>query len=164
MTPEQNIFGFIDEKRVRSALVSSEGRIRRAYAELFSGYDLSAESVLNETVQVEAYEGLVTVDKITFYTFCEHHFLPFFGQAEVTYRPNRIITGIGKLIRLVRDVHARRLQIQEIMARDICEDVMRVLEAKGARVTLRARHLCTCSRGPRDDNSETEVVYELGEI
>lgn len=160
----EGVFGFISDDRVRESLSASRERIERAYGELFSGYALKAEDVLNETVRVQDYQGVVSVDKISFYTFCEHHFLPFFGEAEVSYKPGPIVTGLGKIVRLVREVHARRLQIQEIMARDICEDMMRVLQAQGVRVRLRARHLCVCSRGPRDDNSETEVIYELGQM
>jgi GTP cyclohydrolase I len=163
-TPYEQPFGFIPYEQVRAKLDLSVDRISRAYGELFSGYDKTAEEVLNETVRVTGYTGIVVVDKISFYTFCEHHFLPFFGTAAVSYRPRSIITGIGKIVRLVREVHARRLQIQELMARDICEDVVRVLDAEGARVVLRARHLCTCSRGPSDDNSETEVRYQVGEL
>ena len=161
---ESSLFGFIPQPEVRARLIESAGRIERAYGELFRGYDLCAEDVLNVTIEVDDYTGNVTVDKISFYTFCEHHFLPFFGEASVTYAPNRVITGIGKIVRLVRDVHASRLQIQELMARDICRDMMRVLDAKGARVVLRARHLCMCSRGPADDNAETEVVYGEGKL
>lgn len=157
-------FGFIPVADVRSRLLESGDRIERAYSELFSGYALTAEDVLNETIQVDSYSGNVIIDHINFYTFCEHHFLPFFGQASVTYTPNKIITGIGKVVRLVRDVHSRRLQIQETMARDICDDMMRVLDAKGVRVVLRARHLCMCSRGPLDDTAETEVIYEAGSL
>ena len=161
--PEIGPFGFVPYEHVRERLYPSFDRISRAYGELFSGYAIKAEDVLNETTRVTDYAGWVTVDKISFYTFCEHHFLPFFGEASVSYKPGEIITGIGKIVRLVRDVHARRLQIQEIMARDICEDMMRVLGAKGVHVVLRAKHLCMCSRGPGDDNAETEVAYSLGE-
>ena len=160
---ETGPFGFVPYDHVRERLEPSFDRISRAYGELFSGYAVKAEDVLNETIRVTHYTGWVTVDKISFYTFCEHHFLPFFGEASVSYRPGEIITGIGKIARLVRDVHARRLQIQEIMARDICEDIIRVLGARGAHVVLRARHLCMCSRGPGDDNAETEVTYSMGE-
>ncbi|MBK8629504.1 MAG: GTP cyclohydrolase I [Sphingomonadales bacterium] len=156
-------FGFIPNEEVRAALQPSFDRISRAYGELFSGYALSAEDVLNETVRVTNYSGWVTVDKIAYYTFCQHHFLPFFGEASVSYLPGEIVTGLGKIVRLVRDVHARRLQIQETMARDICEDMARVLGAKGVHVTLRAKHLCMCSRGPGDDNAETEVSYSMGQ-
>jgi len=161
---ENGPFGFITDEHVRSELLPSYDRISRAYDELFSGYRLSAEDVLNETLRVDSYEGVVTVDRISFYTFCQHHFLPFFGEASVSYHPGPIITGIGKIVRLVRDVHARRLQIQETMARDICDDMTRVLGAKGVRVELRARHLCMCSRGPSDDNAETAVVYATGTL
>lgn len=160
---EQGPFGFIPDAHVRGQLELSLDRISRAYGELFSGYALNAEDVLNETLRVTDFKGWVTVDKISFYTFCSHHFLPFFGTASVAYRPGEIITGIGKIVRLVRDVHARRLQIQETMARDISEDLVRVLGVRGVHVELRAKHLCMCSRGPGDDNAETEVVYSLGE-
>ena len=157
-------FSFIPNEDVRRRLLPSLERISKAYGQLFSGYSLTAEDILNETVRVENYPGTVMVEDISFYTMCEHHFLPFFGQACVTYRPRHVITGLGKIVRLVRDVHARRLQIQEIMARDICQDMMRVLDAEGCRVTLRARHLCICSRGPDDDTSMTEVVYGEGNL
>ncbi|HYI63606.1 MAG TPA: GTP cyclohydrolase I [Allosphingosinicella sp.] len=140
----------------------SRARIDRAFTEIFSGYDLKAEDVLNEVVSVEGYTGHIAVGDISFYSYCGHHFAPFFGTATVTYTPRRIITGLGKLVRLVRDVHAKRLQIQELMTRDIANDVMRVLDAEGVRVVTRAKHLCMCSRGPGDDNAWAEVVYEAG--
>lgn len=141
----------------------SHDRIDRAFTEIFSGYDLRAEDVLNEVVAVNNYAGVVTVRDISFYSYCGHHFAPFFGTASISYKPKRIITGLGKLVRLVRDVHAKRLQIQELMTRDIADDVLRVLDAEGVRVVTRAKHLCMCSRGPNDDNSWAEVAYEAGE-
>lgn len=158
------VFDFPNGERVRERVIESLPRIRRAYQELFKGYDTKAEDVLNETVRTAAYSGIVRVAEISFYSFCEHHFLPFFGTADVCYQPGEIITGLGKIVRLVRDVHARRLQIQEVMTRDIAEDISRVLRASGVAVRTQAKHLCTCSRGPGDDNSWTEVVYSLGTL
>ena len=134
------LFGFIADQHIREKLSLSEERIKRSFRELFSGYNFSAEDVLNEVVQVENYSGIVRVHDINFYSFCEHHFAPFFGTASVAYEPNTIITGLGKIVRLVREVHARRLQIQELMTRDIAEDVMRILHAKGAWVVTKLRH------------------------
>jgi GTP cyclohydrolase I len=158
------MFDFPNSEIVATKLQASRDRINRSFSELFSGYGKRAEDVLNETTRVENYSGIVTMRDIHFYTFCEHHFLPFFGIADVAYQPKSIITGLGKLIRLVNDVHARRLQIQELMTRDIADDLMRVLDAHGAMVITRARHLCTCSRGPRDDNAWTEVIYGTGSL
>ncbi|MBX7123270.1 MAG: GTP cyclohydrolase I [Opitutaceae bacterium] len=158
------LFPFIRSEEARKRLQASGDRISRAFEELFAGYKLSAEDVLNEVVRVENYTGLVTVEHINFYSYCEHHFAPFFGTAAVTYDPGEIITGLGKIVRLVRDVHARRLQIQETMTRDIAEDMMRVLKAKGVHVVTTAKHLCICSRGPSDDTSETIVSYAVGSL
>lgn len=159
-----DLFSFISDSRISEKLRLSEHRIKKAFNELFSGYTLTAEDVLNDVVRVENYAGLVCVDQINFYSFCEHHFAPFFGTASVTYHPNQIITGLGKLVRLVRDVHARRLQIQEIMTKEIAEDIMRVLDAKGAYIVTRAKHLCMCSRGPKDDTAMTTVIYGCGTL
>jgi len=160
----REMFSFISDSHVREKLRLSEDRIRRAFDELFSGYSLRAEDVLNEVVKVKDYSGIVTVENINFYSFCEHHFAPFFGTASVSYEPNEIITGLGKIVRLVHDVHARRLQIQEMMTKDIAEDLMRVLGAKGSFVTTEARHLCMCSRGPKDDTAITTVSYGCGTL
>src|SRR6266849_1931958 len=141
-----SILELIGDERVIEKLQASRARIARSFAELFGGYKLKAEDVLNEIVRVEDYSGLITVSDINFYSYCEHHFAPFFGKATVTYEPGPVITGLGKIVRLVQEVHARRLQIQELMTKDIAEDLMRVLKAKGALVETRAKHLCICSR------------------
>jgi len=157
-------FDFIENDLVKTELEKSLPRIQRAYRDIFSGYELSGKDVLNNVIEVENYTGFITVERINFYTFCKHHFLPFYGTASVTYEPGKIITGLGKIVRLVRDVHARRLQIQEIMNKEIAEDIMNVLGAKGVRVVTTAKHLCMCSRGPSDDTSETVVTYECGSL
>jgi len=165
---EQNnihlLFNFIDDKVIRDKLAESEQRIIRSFNELFAGYKLRAEDVLNEVVKVNDYQGIIEVKDISFYSFCEHHFAPFFGRATVYYQPQEIITGLGKIVRLVRDVHAKRLQIQELMTKDIAEDLMRVIDAKGVFVQTTAKHLCMCSRGPKDDNAETNVKYGCGTL
>lgn len=160
----RKLFSFISDEHVREKLLMSEHRIRKSFDQLFSGYALQASDVLNDVVHVENYTGIVCVKDINFYTFCEHHFAPFFGTADVYYQPNKIITGLGKLVRLVRDVHGRRLQIQETMTRDIAEDIMRELDCKGVFVQTRAKHMCMCSRGPSDDTAMTTVNYGIGTL
>lgn len=158
------LFSFIENEKVREKLLASEERIRNSYNELFSGYAIKAEDVLNDVVHVNEYNGIVEMKNIQFYSMCEHHFAPFFGSCDIYYQPTEIITGLGKLVRLVKDVHGRRLQIQEIMTQDICKDVMRVLKAKGCFVRTIAKHLCICSRGPQDDLAETICTYSEGSL
>lgn len=158
------LFSFVENETVREKLQQSEHRIRKSYNELFSGYALKAEDVLNDVIHVDEYNGIVEMRNIQFYSMCEHHFAPFFGSCDIYYQPKTIITGLGKLVRLVKDVHSKRLQIQEIMTQDICKDVMRVLDAKGCYVRTQAKHLCICSRGPQDDVAETVCTYAEGTL
>lgn len=158
------LFSFINNESVREKLSGSEKRIRKSFDELFSGYSLKGEDVLNDVIHVKDYDGIVQMKNIHFYSMCEHHFAPFFGTCDIYYQPKKIITGLGKLVRLVKDVHGRRLQIQEIMTRDICNDIMQILEAKGCYVRTQAKHLCICSRGPNDDMAETVCTYAAGSL
>lgn len=154
----------IQNDEARKVLLESECRINKYLKESLTGYELSAEDVLNDVAHVENYSGVVVVHDISFYSYCGHHFAPFFGTAYVKYKPKKIITGLGKIVRLVREVHAKRLQIQELMTRDIAQDIFRVLQADGVVVETRAKHLCMCGRGPNDDNAETVVTYSIGEL
>lgn len=158
------LFSFVENEKVREKLQQSEARIRKSYNELFSGYALKAEDVLNDVIHVDEYNGIVEMRGIQFYSMCEHHFAPFFGSCDIYYQPKTIITGLGKLVRLIKDVHSKRLQIQEIMTQDVCKDIMRVLDAKGCYVRTQAKHLCICSRGPQDDVAETVCTYAEGTL
>lgn len=160
----KTLFSFIENETVREKIQASEHRIRKSYNVLFSGYALKADDILNDVVHVKDYNGIVEMKNIQYYSMCEHHFAPFFGSCDIYYHPNEIITGLGKLVRLVKDIHGRRLQIQELMTKDICNDVMRVLKAKGCFVRTRAKHMCICSRGPQDDLSETVCTYSEGSL
>src|SRR5580698_7509625 len=90
------LLSFVENKEVAEKLKLSEKRIRNSFNTLFSGYTLSAKDILNDVVRVSNYSGIVEVKDINFYSYCEHHFAPFFGTATVYYEPNRIITGLGK--------------------------------------------------------------------
>jgi GTP cyclohydrolase I len=151
----------IDEPEALKEIEHSEDRIRRAYRELLAGYACDPDSILNETVRVTKYDGVVEVGNIEFISLCAHHFLPFFGTADVRYVPNKIITGIGKIPRLV-DAFARRCQIQELLTRDVALAIERCIGAKGVEVQTSALHLCMHGRGPRSVRAATTCTYRTG--
>ncbi|MEN9612140.1 MAG: hypothetical protein RLZZ628_2954 [Bacteroidota bacterium] len=139
-------------------------RITNAYKDLFSGYEiLSAKEILTITEEVpnSDYNGLVSGLNIPYLSFCEHHFLPFIGEVDVIYEPNNYILGIGKLSRLV-DYRTKRFNIQENIAKQICEDLMTFGNAKGAFVRISAHHMCLCYRGPKKYQSSNVVSYSIG--
>lgn len=155
-TPEA-IAGFAD------SLSDNPGRISRAYGELLSGYRMSSEKVLKKIRTVNPVEnhGLVSAVRIPFLSFCAHHFLPFFGTIDIAYEPGTFIVGIGKLPRLV-DCHAKRFQLQELLVRDICDDLMAHAKAKGAYVRASAQHMCVCYRGPSTAGVHNRTAYAIG--
>jgi len=101
---------------------------------------------------------------IPFFALCEHHALPFYGEAYVGYVAHEHIIGISKLTRLVR-VITRRFGVQERMTHAIAESLDDLLSAHGVAVYMRAHHLCTQMRGVREDSAMTRTsgyrgVYE----
>jgi GTP cyclohydrolase I len=83
---------------------------------------------------------------IPFYSLCEHHLLPFYGQAHVAYRPDDEVVGLSKLIRYVQ-WHSRRLTVQEELTQDLANGLATELDADPVAVECSATHLCEAMRG-----------------
>jgi len=98
---------------------------------------------------------------IPFYSICEHHGFPFFGQAWVGYIAHERILGISKLTRLVR-LYARRFSVQERLGRQITQALDGILAAHGIAVYLEAAHLCVQMRGVREQASTTRTSFWRG--
>lgn len=151
-------------QRVKGTISKKPFRITNAYKELFSGYDIgSAEEIISITAEIpdRNYTGLISGLDIRFLSFCEHHFLPFYGLVDLVYDPNEYILGIGKLSRLV-DYRTRRFNIQEKIAKELCEDLILFGKAKGAFARVKAYHTCLCYRGPQKYESSNIVTYAMG--
>jgi GTP cyclohydrolase IA len=99
---------------------------------------------------------------IQFYALCEHHALPFYGQAYVGYTARDQIIGISKLIRLVR-LFARRFTVQERIGQQVAEALETMLRPHGVAVYLEANHLCTQMRGVREGAPLTRTTFWRGE-
>lgn len=96
------------------------------------------------------------------YALCEHHALPFFGQAYVGYIAHERIIGISKLARLVH-VASRRFAVQERIGQQIADALEAMLAPHGVAVYLEARHMCMEMRGVREGNSLTRTTVWRGE-
>jgi GTP cyclohydrolase I len=145
----------IGEDPERDGLQDTPARVARAYAEQFAGLRQTPADVLTTVFDAE-YDEMVLVRDIELYSTCEHHLVPFFGNAHVGYIPNLKgqITGLSKLARLV-DVYARRPQVQERMTSQIADAMMTVLEPRGVIVVIEAEHLCMSMRGVRKPGAKT---------
>jgi GTP cyclohydrolase I len=96
------------------------------------------------------------VRDIPLYSICEHHLIPFSGQAHVAYVPNKAgqITGLSKIARVV-DVLAKKPQVQERLTTEIADTIERALEPRGVFVVIEAEHLCMTMRGIKKPGSVT---------
>jgi len=137
---------------LREGLEDTPKRVIEAFEELYNGYSMDANTLLDATFNAEGYDGIVLLRDIEFHSTCEHHMLPFTGAAHVAYIPIEKIVGISKLARLV-DLHSKRLQNQERITKSIADDLERVLKPLGCAVIIEAKHGCMQCRGVKKQNS-----------
>jgi len=142
---------YIGEDPTREGLKETPKRIIKSWDKLYSGYKQNPENVM-KVFQDGACEDIVLLKNIELYSMCEHHCLPFFGQAHIAYIPNGKVIGISKLARLM-EIYARRLQIQERIGDQITQALMKYLKPLGAACIIEAQHFCMKSRGIEKQNS-----------
>jgi GTP cyclohydrolase I len=143
----REILSAVGEDPDREGLRETPQRVARMYEEMFAGLRQDPAVVLRKTF-TEKYDEMVLVKNIGFESMCEHHLLPFFGQAHVAYLPNGKIVGLSKLARAV-EVLSRRPQVQERMTEELADLIMKELDARGVAVILEASHTCMSIRGAR---------------
>lgn len=141
----------VGEDIEREGLKKTPERVAKMYSELLGGMQEKPERHLR-SVFVENYEEIVLLREVPFYSICEHHLMPFIGQAHVAYLPSGRILGISKLARIV-DCFARRLQAQERLTYQIADFIMNKLKPQGVAVVLEASHSCMTIRGIKKPGS-----------
>ena len=143
----REILAAVGEDVNREGLRDTPDRVARMYAELLGGMHEDPEIHL-ERVFHESYDEIVLLRDIPFYSLCEHHMLPFIGQAHVAYLPKGQVLGVSKLARIVESF-ARKLQVQERLTSQIADLIMKRLQPMGVAVVLEASHSCMTIRGIR---------------
>ena len=151
----------IGEDPQREGLLQTPARVHRMYRELTAGYHVDPERLLNRAIFDVDYSEMVVVKDIPFYSLCEHHLLPFFGQAAVAYIPAGRVVGLSKIPRIV-EMYARRLQVQERMTKQIADFLMERIQPRGVGVVIEASHLCAVMRGVRKPGTIMTTSHVLG--
>ena len=155
------ILSLLGEDIQREGLVKTPERAAKAMYYCTRGYRQGNGKGINGAIFSAPGSDLVIVRDIEFYSLCEHHILPFFGHVSIGYVPDGKIIGLSKFARIV-DMFARRLQVQEALTAQICDELYRVLGAKGVIVSCRARHLCMEMRGVQKHDSTTVTTSARG--
>jgi GTP cyclohydrolase I len=157
----RSILAEIGEDPDRQGLLGTPERVHRMYTELTAGYHVDAQRLMNNAVFDVDYSEMVVVKDIPFYSLCEHHLLPFFGNAAVAYIPRGRVVGLSKIPRIV-EMYARRLQVQERLTQQIADFLQTHLEPRGVGVVLEATHLCAVMRGVRKPGTIMTTSAVLG--
>lgn len=151
----------IGENPNREGLIGTPERVEKSMRYLTKGYQEDIEKVLNDAFFTITHEEMVIVKGIDFFSLCEHHLLPFFGQCHIAYLPKKKVVGLSKLPRVV-DIFSRRLQLQERLTCQIAEALLEKIDPHGVAVVIEAQHLCMMMRGVGKQNSKTVTSAMLG--
>lgn len=150
----KEILAILGENPNREGLLKTPERVAKSLQYLLQGYEQEPEEILRSAMFTEDYRQMVIVKDIDFYSLCEHHLLPFFGKVHIGYIPEKKITGLSKIPRVV-DIFARRLQVQERLTTQIKNCIQNTLEPMGVMVIIEAQHLCMQMRGVQKQHSIT---------
>ncbi|WP_034058674.1 GTP cyclohydrolase I FolE [Lacinutrix jangbogonensis] len=144
------------------SLKGTPKRVAKMYVEeLFSGLNPENMPAITLFDNKYQYNQMLVEKNITFYSNCEHHFVPIFGKAHVAYISSGKVIGLSKLNRIVQHF-AKRPQVQERLTNQIANELKRILNTEDVAVIIDAKHLCVSSRGIKDEASATVTSYYGG--
>lgn len=144
------------------SLNGTPNRVAKMYVEeIFSGLDPQNKPKIALFDNKYQYNQMLVEKDITFYSNCEHHFVPIIGKAHLAYISSGKVIGLSKLNRIVQ-YYAKRPQVQERLTQQIANELKTVLETEDIAVIIDAKHLCVSSRGVKDDTSTTVTTYYGG--
>lgn len=151
----REILEAIGEDPDRDGVKRTPERVADMYAEIFAGLGRDPTEELKVVFDAD-HDEMIMVKDIPLASLCEHHLLPFLGQAHVAYIPNEAgqITGLSKIARVV-DLLSKRPQVQERLTTQITNAIELALQPRGVLVVIEAEHLCMTMRGVKKPGSQT---------
>jgi GTP cyclohydrolase I len=131
--------------------------------EVFSGLNPSSKPTSKLFDNKYNYDQMLVEKDITFYSHCEHHFVPIYGKAHVAYFSSGKVIGLSKINRIVQ-YFSKRPQVQERLTVQIAEELKKLLNTEDIAVVMDAKHMCVSSRGVGDTNSQTGTAHFSGKF
>jgi len=159
----KDVLLLLGEDPDREGLNHTPIRVAKSLQFLTQGYVIKPEDIIRSAMYEENYNEMVIVKDIELFSLCEHHMIPFMGKAHVAYIPDKFITGLSKIARVV-EAYARRLQVQERLTVQIRDCIQETLQPLGVAVVIEARHMCMVMRGIQKQNSVTTTSAFTGDF
>lgn len=151
------------EDHDREGLRETPSRVAKSWKALLQGYERSFADEAKTFENTHGYSDIILSGKINFTSVCEHHLLPFWGEAYIAYIPQDRIIGLSKLSRAV-DIYSRRLQDQERITQQVTDAINQYLQPRGVAVLLKAQHFCNIARGVEKPQSNMVTSIFTGEL
>lgn len=146
------------------SLSGTPKRVAKMYIkEIFSGLNPINKPKVTLFDNKYKYNQMLVEKDITFYSNCEHHFVPIIGKAHVAYISTGKVIGLSKINRIV-EYFAKRPQVQERLTVQIANELKEMLDTEDVAVVIDAEHLCVQSRGVKDVNSSTVTAQFHGKF
>jgi GTP cyclohydrolase IA len=146
------------------SLKGTPNRVAKMYVkEVFSGLNPKNKPTAKLFDNKYEYNEMLVERDITFYSYCEHHFVPIYGKAHVAYISSGKVIGLSKINRIVQ-YYAKRPQVQERMTVQIANELKKILKTDNVGVVVDAVHMCVSSRGVGDTNSRTGTAHFSGKF
>ena len=146
------------------SLKGTPNRVAKMYIdEIFSGLNPANKPKIALFENKYQYNQMLVEKNISFYSNCEHHFVPIIGKAHVAYISSGKVIGLSKLNRIVQ-YFAKRPQVQERLTNQIANELKLILNTEDVAVIIDAKHLCVSSRGIKDDASATITSHYGGKF
>jgi len=146
------------------SLKGTPQRVAKMYVqEIFSGLNPKNKPDIKLFENKYNYNEMLVEKEITFFSNCEHHFVPIIGKAHVAYISNGHVIGLSKIHRIV-NYFAKRPQVQERMTIQIANELKKALKTEDIAVVIDAEHLCVSSRGVEDTTSSTVTSNYSGKF
>ena len=137
-------------------------RVAKMYVqEIFSGLNPANKPAATLFENKYKYNQMLVEKDISFYSNCEHHFVPIYGKAHVAYISSGKVIGLSKLNRFVQ-YFAKRPQVQERLTMQIGKELQAILSTDDVAVIVDARHMCVASRGINDTSAATVTAFYGG--
>lgn len=146
------------------SLKGTPHRVAKMYIkEIFSGLNPKNKPVAKLFENKYKYNEMLVEKDITFFSNCEHHFVPIYGKAHVAYISNGSVIGLSKINRIVQ-YYAKRPQVQERLTMQIGNELKEALGTDDVAVVIDAHHMCVSTRGVQDVNSSTVTSFYSGKF
>ncbi|AHM59159.1 GTP cyclohydrolase i [Flammeovirgaceae bacterium 311] len=146
------------------SLAGTPERVAKMYVkEIFSGLNPANKPEVRLFDNKYQYNQMLVEKDITFYSSCEHHFVPIIGKAHVAYISSGKVIGLSKINRIVQ-FYAKRPQVQERLTVQIAQELSEALQTEDVAIVMDAAHLCVSMRGIQDETSRTITSQFLGKF